>query len=488
MSPSRDWSIEETAAHLRAGDVTAVSLAEEALARIAADDEQLGAWLHVDREHALTQAQAADDRLRAGDNITELTGVPLAIKDNFNVVGLPATAGSKILGDYVAPYESTATARLRRAGAVLVGKTNLDEFAMGSSGEYSGFRPTKNPWNLAYTPGGSSSGSAVAVAARHVPGALGTDTGGSIRLPASHCGVVGVKPSYGRVSRYGIFAFASSLDQVGPFARTVRDGALLLQHLAGHDERDATTVPLAVPNYLAACERGLDGLRIGMPREYFGPGIQPQVEEAVRRAIQVMKQNGAEVLDVSLPHTPYCVAAYYLIAPAECSSNLARYDGVRYGVRAAGDDLGAMYTATRRHGFGPEVTRRILLGAFALSAGYYDAYYLKALKARTLIRNDFLKVFNEVDVIAAPVAPEPAIRLGERLDDPLAMYLSDILTIGVNLAGICGLSTPCALSSEGLPIGLQLLGPAFGEEKMFAAAAGYEAMAGNEWPWPEVAR
>lgn len=486
MNSSRDWTIEETAAHLRGGDVTAVTLAEEALARIAADDEQLGAWLAVYREQALAQAHAADERLRAGDPLTTLTGVPLGIKDNFNVVGMQATAGSKILGEYVARYESTATARLREAGAVLVGKTNLDEFAMGSSGEFSGFLPTKNPWDLAHTPGGSSSGSTVAVAARHVPGALGTDTGGSVRQPSSHCGVVGVKPSYGRVSRYGIFAFASSLDQVGPLARTVRDCALLLQHIAGHDERDATSVPLGVPNYLSACGRGLDGLRIGVPREYFGEGIDPQVENAVRRAIRVMEQNGAEVLDISLPHTPYCVAAYYLIASAECSSNLARYDGVRYGARNEAADLGAMYTATRQTGFGPEVTRRILLGTFALSAGYYDAYYLKALKARTLIRNDFLKVFNEIDVIAAPVAPSPATRFGEHRDDPLAMYLSDILTISANLAGICGMSVPCGMSPQGLPIGLQLLGPAFGEEKMFAAAAAYEAIAAHEWPWPEV--
>ncbi len=474
-------------AALRAGQVTARRLAEDALARIEQTDPALGAWLAVPREAALAEADAADRRLHKGGEITPLTGIPLGIKDNFHVRGLPATAGSKILGAYVAPYESTATARLRDAGAVLLGKTNLDEFAMGSSGEFSAFRPTRNPWDLTRTPGGSSAGSAAAVAARHVPGALGTDTGGSIRLPASHCGVVGVKPTYGRVSRYGIFAFASSLDQVGPFARDVRDAALLLQAIAGYDDRDATTVPAPVPDYLAACDRGLNGLRVGVPREYFGPGLAPAVEDKVRAALALLERQGARLCEISLPHTKYGVAVYYLIAPAECSSNLARYDGVRYGHRVPGDELVELYTRTRHEGFGPEVTRRILLGTFALSAGYYDAYYRKAQQARTLIRRDFTAAFETVDVICAPVAPETAFRFGERLDDPLAMYLSDALTIGVNLAGLPALSVPCGRDGDGLPVGLQIIAPAFGEEAMFGAAAGYEAAAGLDWPWPEVA-
>jgi len=481
------WTIRRMSAALRAGEVTARKLTEDALARIAATEARLGAWLAIYRDQALAQADAADRRRQVGDRVHPLTGIPLGVKDNFNVVGMQATAGSKILGDYVAPYESTATARLREAGAVILGKTNLDEFAMGSSGEYSAFQTTRNPWDLARIPGGSSAGSAAAVAARHVPGALGTDTGGSIRQPASHCGVVGVNPSCGRVSRYGIFAFASSLDQVGPLARDVRDAALLLQTIAGHDDRDATTVPRPVPDYSAACERGLDGLRVGVPREYFGPGIAPAVAEKVRAALAVLEKNGATLKEISLPHTKYCVASYYLLAPAECSSNLARYDGVRYGRRAAADDLIDMYTRTRHEGFGPEVTRRILLGTFSLSSGYYDAYYLKAQKARTLIRRDFLDAFAEIDVIGGPVAPETAFRLGERVDDPLAMYLSDVLTLGVNLAGLPGLSVPCGLDPRGLPVGLQLIGPPFGEETIFRAAAAYEALADLHWTWPEVA-
>ena len=481
-----DWTIRRMGAALRAGEVTAHQLAADALDRIAATDARLGAWLAVYRDQALAQADTADLRLRRGDRVHPLTGIPLAVKDNYNVVGMQATAGSRILGDYVAPYESTATARLREAGAVILGKTNLDEFAMGSSGEYSAFHPTHNPWDLSRAPGGSSAGSAAAVAARHVPGALGTDTGGSIRQPASHCGVVGIKPSYGRVSRYGIFAFASSLDQVGPFAREVRDAALLLQTLAGHDERDATTAPLPVPDYLAACECGLAGLRVGVPREYFGPGSAPAVEEKVRAALAVLEANGAVLVDLTLPHTKYGVAAYYLLAPAECSSNLARYDGVRYGRRVAADDLLEMYTRTRHAGFGPEVTRRILLGTFSLSAGYYDAYYLKAQKVRTLIRRDFTDAFRRVDVICGPVVPETAFKLGERVDDPLAMYLSDILTIGVNLAGLPGLSLPCGLDPQGLPVGLQIIGAPFAEENVFRAAAAYEALADLHWTWPEV--
>jgi aspartyl-tRNA(Asn)/glutamyl-tRNA(Gln) amidotransferase subunit A len=483
---STDWTIHEMADALRAGRVTSRKLTEDALARIAATDGKLHAWLTVANDFALAQADAADMRLAAGD-ATPLTGVPLAIKDNFNVTGLPARAASKILGNYVAPYESTATARLRAAGAVLVGKTNHDEFAMGSSGEYSAFGPTHNPWNLDYSPGGSSSGSAAAVAARHVPGALGTDTGGSIRQPASHSGIVGIKPTYGRISRYGIFAFASSLDQVGPFARTTRDAALLLQTMAGVDPRDATSAPVPVPDYLAACARGPQGLRIGVPKEYFVEGISPDVAAAVRGALAKLEGAGAKIVEISLPHTEYCVAAYYIIAPAEASSNLARYDGVRYGYRSRDvRDLSDMYTRSRLEGFGPEVTRRILIGTFALSSGYYDAYYGKAQKARTLIRRDFLDAFRTVDVICAPTAPETAIKLGERVDDPLAMYVSDILTISVNLAGLPGLVLPCGKDRGGLPIGLQIIGPAFGEERVFQTAAAYENARGFDWTWPEV--
>jgi aspartyl-tRNA(Asn)/glutamyl-tRNA(Gln) amidotransferase subunit A len=475
------------AAALRDGRVTSRQLTHDALARIHATDRKLHAWLTVADEFALAQADAADARLKAGDELAPLTGIPLAIKDNFNVKGLPARAASKILGDYVAPYESTTTQKLRAAGAVIIGKTNQDEFAMGSSGEYSAFGPTRNPWHTDYTPGGSSSGSAAAVAARHVPGALGTDTGGSIRQPASHCGIVGIKPSYGRVSRYGIFAFASSLDQIGPLARTTRDTALLLQAIAGHDPHDATSVPLPVPDYLAACERGLNGLRIGVPKDYFTAGINAEVEAAIRGALATLEKNGAKLIEIALPHTEYCVAAYYIIAPAEASSNLARYDGVRYGFRTGeARDLFDLYTRTRLEGFGPEVTRRILIGTFALSSGYYEAYYGKAQKARTLIRRDFQQAFEQVDVVCTPTAPETAIKLGERVDDPLAMYLSDIFTISVNLAGLPGLVLPCGRDAKGLPIGLQIIGPAFREEQVFQTAAAYEALRGEAWPWPEV--
>ncbi|NLH46987.1 MAG: Asp-tRNA(Asn)/Glu-tRNA(Gln) amidotransferase subunit GatA [Myxococcales bacterium] len=481
------WTIAQMAAALRERRVTSTALVTDALARIRATEKRLNAWLTLAEGPALARAAALDARLQAGDELPPLAGVPLGIKDNFNVVGLPARAGSKILGHYQAPYESTATARLLDAGAVLLGKTNQDEFAMGSSGEYSAFGPTHNPWNLDYAPGGSSSGSAAAVAAGHVPGALGTDTGGSIRQPASHCGIVGIKPTYGRVSRYGIFAFASSLDQIGPLTRTVRDAALLLQIIAGADPHDATSAPLPVPDYRAACERGLQGLRIGVPKEYFIKGIAPDVEAAVRESLATLEKNGAKLVEISLPHTEYCVAAYYLIAPAEASSNLARYDGVRYGHRSAdARDLLEMYTNTRLDGFGPEVTRRILIGTFALSAGYYDAYYAKAQKARTLIRRDFVEAFKQVDVIGAPTAPETAIKLGARVDDPLGMYLSDILTISVNLAGLPGLVLPCGRDRLGLPIGLQFIGPAFGEEAVFQAAAAWEALRRPEWTWPEV--
>ncbi|MDP8226001.1 MAG: Asp-tRNA(Asn)/Glu-tRNA(Gln) amidotransferase subunit GatA [Candidatus Lernaella stagnicola] len=438
-----DWTLRGMIQARREGRVTSRRLVEDALARIAAENPMLNAWLSVATEEALAAADDIDRRAAGGGHLPPLAGVPLGIKDNLNVRGQPARAASKILGGYVAPYESTVTARLREAGAILLGKTNLDEFGMGSSGEFSAFGPTRNPWDHQRVPGGSSSGSAVAVAARHVPGALGTDTGGSIRQPASHCGVVGIKPTYGRVSRYGLFAYASSLDQVGPLARTVYDAALLLQTIAGPDPRDATSVDEPLSDYVAAAGRGVDGLRLGVPREYFGSGIAPDVARAVREALSLLERHGATLVEVSLPHTEVCVPVYYLLAAAEASANLARYDGVRYGHRSpASRDLSALYGNTRAEGFGPEAKRRILLGTFALSAGYYDAYYGKAQKARALIRRDFEDALAGVDALVGPVAPETAVRLGERVDDPVAMYLSDVLTIGVNLAGLPALSVP----------------------------------------------
>ena len=424
----------------------------------------------------MAQAEQLDRRFAAGETLSPLAGIPLGVKDNLHVRGLPATAASHMLGDYTAPYEATAVARLRAAGAVVLGKTNLDEFGMGSSGEYSAFRPTRNPVDPARIPGGSSSGSAAAVAAGHVPAALGSDTGGSVRQPAAHCGVVGCKPTWGRVSRYGLFAFASSLDQIGPLAGCVRDAALLLQAIAGSDPHDATSAAVPVPDYSAACERGVAGLRIGLPREYFGDQVQPAVIDAVRETLAQLEATGAVLVDVSLPHTPYGLAAYYLIAPAECSSNLARYDGVRYGRRVQSASYEEQVTASRSAGFGPEVTRRILLGTFALSAGYYDAYYRKAQQARTLICRDFVAAFAGVDVLATPTAPETAPRLGSRLDDPTAMYRSDVLTIGPSLAGLPALSLPCGNDIDGLPIGLQIIGPAFGEETVLQTAAACEAL------------
>jgi aspartyl-tRNA(Asn)/glutamyl-tRNA(Gln) amidotransferase subunit A len=379
------------------------------------------------------------------------------------------------LRGYIAPYDATVIARLRAAGAVLFGRTNMDEFAMGSSTENSSWGTTGNPWDLSRIPGGSSGGSAAAVAAGAAMAALGSDTGGSIRQPAALCGCVGFKPTYGRVSRYGLVAFASSLDQVGPFTKTVADAALLTQVMAGHDERDSTSVPAAVPDYLAELGKGVKGLRIGLPKEYFIPGMDREVEAAVRAAVTQLEQLGAEIVEVSLPHTDYAVAVYYLVATAEASANLARFDGVRYGLRVPGEDVIDMYGKTRGAGFGPEVKRRIILGTYALSAGYYDAYYLRALKVRALIRRDFEQAFGKCDVLVTPTAPEVAFKAGEKSDDPLKMYLSDIFTISANLAGICGISLPCGFSRQPkLPIGLQILGPAMGESAVLRAAHAYE--------------
>ena len=473
-------TIHESLDLMRRGELTSVELTQAVLERILTVDNHIQAYLTLAPEWVLDQARQADER-RAGGEDAPLLGVPLAIKDVICVEGLPCTCGSRILEDFVPPYSATAVERLRAAGCVILGKTNTDEFAMGSSTENSAYFTTHNPWDLSRVPGGSSGGSAAAVAAGMAPGALGTDTGGSIRQPASLCGVVGLKASYGRVSRYGLVAFASSLDQIGPFARTVKDVALLLGVIAGHDPRDSTSMPVAVPDYVGALNssNGLNGTRIGVPREYFIPGMQPEVAEAVHAAIEVMRGLGAQVREVSLPHTDYGLPVYYLVAPAEASANLARYDGVRYGLRVEGEAMWETYRQTRGAGFGSEVKRRIMLGTYALSAGYYDAYYLKAQQVRTLIKADLDAAFREVDVIACPTAPTTAFKIGEKTDDPLQMYLSDVFTLSCDLAGICGISLPCGFDGNSLPIGLQILGPAFGEPAVLRAAHAYEQA--TEW-------
>jgi aspartyl-tRNA(Asn)/glutamyl-tRNA(Gln) amidotransferase subunit A len=449
------------------------SLTEDCLRRIDAVDERVGAFLRVDRESALARAVEIDGA--GGESRGLLAGLPVAVKDNICARGEPATCASRMLESFVPPYDAHVIENLRAAGAVLLGRTNLDEFAMGSSCENSAFQPTRNPWDFARTPGGSSGGSAAAVAAGMVPLALGSDTGGSIRQPASFCGIVGLKPTYGRVSRYGLVAFASSLDQIGPFARDVYGAALLLEAIAGHDPRDSTSADVPVPSFTQTLEQPLEGLRIGVAREHFTAGLDQEVERAVRDALETYRSLGAEVREISLPHSQYCVAVYYIVASSEASSNLARYDGVHYGHRAAQfDNMIDMYAATRGEGFGSEVKRRIMLGTYALSSGYYDAYYLKALKVRRLIRRDFDAAFAGVDVIASPVSPVPAFKLGELLDDPLAMYLNDIYTITANLAGIPAISLPCGFSGSGLPIGLQLMAAPFEEERLLRAARMYE--------------
>ena len=465
----------ELQGRLRSGAVSCVDVATAHLDRIAAVDDRVGAFLHVDREGVLAQAAATDERRRSGQPLGPLAGIPVAVKDNICTRGVRTTCASRMLKNFVPPYDAHVIERLKAADALLIGRTNLDEFAMGSSCENSAFQVTRNPWNLAHAPGGSSGGSAAAVAAGMAPLALGSDTGGSIRQPASFCGVVGLKPTYGRVSRYGLVAFASSLDQIGPFAHDVAGAAALLEVLAGHDPRDSTSVDRAVPPYTHSLEEPLAGLRIGVAREHFVEGLDGEVERAVRGAIDVYKGLGAEVREVSLPHSRLCVAVYYIVSSSEASSNLARYDGVHYGFRAAEfDDMIDMYAATRGAGFGDEVKRRIMLGTYALSSGYYDAYYLKALKVRRLIRNDFDAAFRDVDVLLSPVAPTPAFRIGELIDDPLAMYLMDIYTISANLAGLPAISVPCGRSAAGLPIGLQLLAPPFEEERLLRAARMFE--------------
>ena len=454
-------------------ETTAVELTRACLDRAAAVESRLNAFITLSAREAMEQAEIADRRIGAGD-ASSLTGIPLAIKDIFATRGVRTTCGSKILEHFVPPYDATVIGKLRAAGGIFVGKANMDEFAMGSSTENSAFGPTRNPFDPERVAGGSSGGSAAAVAADECLAALGTDTGGSIREPASFCGVVGLKPTYSRVSRYGVIAYASSLDQVGPFAKTVRDAAILLREIAGIDPCDSTCSARAVPDYEAALTGEVKSVRIGVPREFFVEGMQQEVENAVRSALRQFESLGAHILEISLPHTEYAVAAYYLIATAEASANLARYDGIRYGLRVAADNTLDLYNRTRARGFGTEVKRRIMLGTFALSAGYYDAYYLKAQKVRTLIRQDFERAFEHCDFIVTPVAPTTAFKLGEKTADPLQMYLSDIFTISVNLAGLPGLSVPCGYDAAGMPIGLQLIGPPFSEQIILRAADAYE--------------
>jgi aspartyl-tRNA(Asn)/glutamyl-tRNA(Gln) amidotransferase subunit A len=471
-------TIHEAAELLAAGKCSSEELLSDVLAAIDRCDGRIRAYLALDREAALAQARDAD-RTRKGLETDALFGVPLAVKDVLNVAGQPCTCGSKILRGYTSPYDATPIARLRARGAIFLGRANMDEFAMGSSTENSAFAVTRNPWNPDHVPGGSSGGSAAAVAADEAIAALGSDTGGSIRQPAAFCGCVGVKPTYGRVSRYGLTAYASSLDQVGPITKDVRDAALLLQVIAGHDPLDGTTVDVPVPDYAAGLRRDLRGVRLGMPKEYFIEGMDREVEKCVRDAVAQCRSLGADVAEVSLPHTPHAIATYYVIATAEASANLARFDGVRYGARVEGGDPIDLYGKTRAAGFGTEVKRRIILGTYVLSSGYYDAYYLRAQKARTLIRRDFEDAFERCDAILTPVAPTAAYRVGEKTGDPLQMYLGDIFTVPANLAGICGISVPCGFTGGGLPIGLQVLGPAFKEENILRVAYAYEQS--TEW-------
>ena len=478
MSGWPDQSLQAASLALRQGACTSLELTQAVLERIYALDNDVRAYLTLAPELALEQAAEADRRRAAGED-HPLLGVPLAIKDVISVEGLPTTCGSRILEGYVPPYSATVVEKLRAAGAVLLGKTNTDEFAMGSSTENSAFFTTRNPWDLSRVPGGSSGGSAAAVAAGLAYGALGSDTGGSVRQPAALCGVVGLKPSYGRVSRWGLVAFASSLDQIGCLTHSVFDAALLLGGIAGYDDRDSTSVDTPVPDYAAALTGDVRGLRVGVPREYLVEGMQPEVEAAVRAAIETYAGLGAEIVDVSLPHTDYALPVYYLIAPAEASANLARYDGMRYGLSVAGDDLWDTYRQTRGSGFGPEVKRRIMLGAYALSAGYYDAYYLKASQVRTLIRRDFDQALERCDVLVAPTTPTTAFEIGANVADPLQMYLQDVFTLALSLAGLPGLSLPCGVDGAGLPIGLQIMGGAFDEATVLRAAHAYEQA--TEW-------
>ncbi|MCW5827980.1 MAG: Asp-tRNA(Asn)/Glu-tRNA(Gln) amidotransferase subunit GatA [Deltaproteobacteria bacterium] len=468
-------SIGELGALLREKKVSASEVLEAHLKRVETLDPKVGAFLHVNAEQAMAQARHAQELLDGGRGVTALTGIPVGIKDVIVMDGTPSTAASRILSAFKGTYDATVVRKLHAAGAVCFGKLNMDEFAMGSSTENSSVKKTLNPWDLDCVPGGSSGGSAAAVAAGFCPVSIGSDTGGSIRQPAAFCGVVGLKPTYGRVSRFGVIAFASSLDQLGPFARTVADAAHLLEFMSGFDDLDSTSVDRPVPNYAAAADRGVKGLRLGVPKEYFIDGMDAEVEAAVRGALAELEKQGAKLVEVSLPHTKYAVATYYIVATAEASSNLARYDGVRFGHRAKDPkDIFDLYVRSRGEGFGPEVKRRIMLGTFCLSSGYYDAYYRKAQQLRWLIRQDFLEAFKTCDAIVSPVTPTAAFRFGEKAADPIQMYLSDIFTISCNLAGLPGVSVPCGFTSKSLPVGLQVLARHFAEETLVQVGGAYE--------------
>ena len=468
-------TIHEAHDMLTKGEITSRALTESVLDRIERIDGAIKAFITVMGEHAVDLAKEADTMIKSGKARSPVTGIPIAVKDNMCTEGIKTTCASRILENYIPPFNATIVQRLKQAGYVLIGKTNMDEFAMGSSTENSGFFLTRNPWNRDRIPGGSSGGSAAAIAADSCIGAVGSDTGGSIRQPAACCGVVGLKPTYGRISRYGLVAFASSLDQIGPITKDVTDAALLMNILAGHDPCDSTSADIDVPDYTRVLKKDVTGMKVGIPREYFIEGMDPDVEKAVKAAIKVLEALGATIVEVSLPHTDYAIATYYILATSEASSNLARYDGVKYGFRAEGaKDLLDQYLKSRSQGFGQEVKRRIMLGTYALSAGYYDAYYKKGQQVRTLVKHDFDEAFKLVDVIATPTAPTAAFRIGEKTADPLQMYLSDIFTNSVNLAGIPGISIPCGFTKENLPIGLQLLGKHFDEESVLHAAFAYE--------------
>jgi aspartyl-tRNA(Asn)/glutamyl-tRNA(Gln) amidotransferase subunit A len=467
------------------GEISAVELARLFLDRAKIHDRRINAYLHLCPERALAEAAAVDRARADGEQLGPLAGVPIAIKDNICTRGIPTTCASKMLAGYLPPYDAHVVEKLRGAGAVLLGKLNLDEFAMGSSTENSAYGPTRNPWDLQRTPGGSSGGPAAAVAACLSPVSLGSDTGGSVRQPASFCGVTAIKPTYGRVSRFGLVAFASSLDQIGPLGRSVRDCARLLSVIGGPDPRDATSVAIPNEDYESACGQKVSGLRVGVVKECFGTGCESSVLDAVTQAVETLRGLGCQPVEVSLPHMRYAVSTYYIVAPAEASSNLARYDGVRYGVRVPGRDLIDMYGKTRAAGFGPEVKRRIMLGSYALSAGYYDAFYLKAQKVRTLIWRDYQDAFRQCDVLVTPTAPTCAFGLGEKLSDPLAMYLQDIFTLPISLAGIPAASVPCGFSPEGLPIGMQICAPAFMERRLVQVAHAYEEASGLNGRYPQ---
>jgi aspartyl-tRNA(Asn)/glutamyl-tRNA(Gln) amidotransferase subunit A len=471
-------TISEVAAKLDRRECSAREAMQACLDQILKVEGKIHAFISYDAADALAQADAADKELAGGMRRTQkpLLGIPIAIKDVLCVKNQPCNCGSKILGKFISPYHATTIEKLKEAGAIIFGRLNMDEFAMGSSTENSAFFTTLNPWDTTRIPGGSSGGSAAAVAADEALATLGSDTGGSIRQPAALCNVVGLKPTYGRVSRYGLVAFASSLDQIGPFTKDVRDSATILEVISGHDPRDSTSVPQPVPNYAGALTREIKGLKLGLPKEYMIGGLDPEVKVAVDAAVKQLQSLGAELIEISLPHTDYAAAAYYIIAPAEASANLARFDGVRYGLRIEGTDPTDLYSKTRGAGFGAEVKRRIILGTYVLSSGYYDAYYIRAQKVRTLIRDDFLRAFEKVDAVVTPTTPTPAFKVGEKSDDPLQMYLSDVFTVAANVAGICGLSIPCGFTAAEprLPIGLQLLGKPFGEETILKIAHAYE--------------